>query len=272
MNQQFVDKITQKIPELKLFFDEPMKNHTTFRIGGTADVYVQPDDMQLKILLETARETDMPVTVIGNGSNLLVGDFGIRGLVIEIGKGMKDITISGKTITASAGAGLGAAASKAAEAGLCGMEFASGIPGNIGGAVVMNAGAYGGEIKQIIKNATVITLDGQIKTLSADELELSYRHSCIPENNYIVISAVFTLEDGDKALIKEKMADFRQRRIDKQPLEYPSCGSTFKRPPGQYIQKTRRIFCRKTYNGQQSGRIYSRRSTGFSKTLWICNK
>ena len=168
MNQQFVDKITQKIPELKLFFDEPMKNHTTFRIGGTADVYVQPDDMQLKILLETARETDMPVTVIGNGSNLLVGDFGIRGLVIEIGKGMKDITISGKTITASAGAGLGAAASKAAEAGLCGMEFASGIPGNIGGAVVMNAGAYGGEIKQIIKNATVITLDGQIKTLSAD--------------------------------------------------------------------------------------------------------
>ena len=196
MNQQFVDKITQKIPELKLFFDEPMKNHTTFRIGGTADVYVQPDDMQLKILLETARETDMPVTVIGNGSNLLVGDFGIRGLVIEIGKGMKDITISGKTITASAGAGLGAAASKAAEAGLCGMEFASGIPGNIGGAVVMNAGAYGGEIKQIIKNATVITLDGQIKTLSADELELSYRHSCIPENNYIVISAVFTLEDG----------------------------------------------------------------------------
>ena len=110
------------------------------------------------------------------------------------------------------------------------MEFASGIPGNIGGAVVMNAGAYGGEIKQIIKNATVITLDGQIKTLSADELELSYRHSCIPENNYIVISAVFTLEDGDKALIKEKMADFRQRRIDKQPLEYPSAGSTFKRP------------------------------------------
>ena len=130
MNQQFVDKITQKIPELKLFFDEPMKNHTTFRIGGTADIYVQPDDMQLKILLETARETDMPVTVIGNGSNLLVGDFGIRGLVIEIGKGMKDITISGKTITASAGAGLGTAASKAAEAGLCGMEFASGIPGN----------------------------------------------------------------------------------------------------------------------------------------------
>ena len=192
---------------------------------------------QLKILLETARETDMPVTVIGNGSNLLVGDFGIRGLVIEIGKGMKDITISGKTITASAGAGLGAAASKAAEAGLCGMEFASGIPGNIGGAVVMNAGAYGGEIKQIIKNATVITLDGQIKTLSADELELSYRHSCIPENNYIVISAVFTLEDGDKALIKEKMADFRQRRIDKQPLEYPSAGSTFKRPEGYFAGK-----------------------------------
>ena len=117
------------------------------------------------------------------------------------------------------------------------MEFASGIPGNIGGAVVMNAGAYGGEIKQIIKNATVITLDGQIKTLSADELELSYRHSCIPENNYIVISAVFTLEDGDKALIKEKMADFRQRRIDKQPLEYPSAGSTFKRPEGYFAGK-----------------------------------
>lgn len=237
MNQQFVDKITQKIPELKLFFDEPMKITRHF-VSEERQMYMcSRDDQQLKILLETARETDMPVTVIGNGSNLLVGDFGIRGLVIEIGKGMKDITISGKTITASAGAGLGAAASKAAEAGLCGMEFASGIPGNIGGAVVMNAGAYGGEIKQIIKNATVITLDGQIKTLSADELELSYRHSCIPENNYIVISAVFALEDGDKALIKEKMADFRQRRIDKQPLEYPSAGSTFKRPEGYFAGK-----------------------------------
>ena len=237
MNQQFVDKITQKIPELKLFFDEPMKNHTTFRIGGTADVYVQPDDMQLKILLETARETDMPVTVIGNGSNLLVGDFGIRGLVIEIGKGMKDITISGKTITASAGAGLGAAASKAAEAGLCGMEFASGIPGNIGGAVVMNAGAYGGEMKDVLKEVTVMNQDGEILTIPADKLELGYRTSIIKTAGYIVLEAVISLKKGNIEEITALSRKLSAQRIEKQPLEYPSAGSTFKRPEGYFAGK-----------------------------------
>ena len=237
MNQQFVDKITQKIPELKLFFDEPMKNHTTFRIGGTADVYVQPDDMQLKILLETARETDMPVTVIGNGSNLLVGDFGIRGLVIEIGKGMKDITISGKTITASAGAGLGAAASKAAEAGLCGMEFASGIPGNIGGAVVMNAGAYGGEMKDVLKEVTVMTAAGEILVLPAEKLEMGYRTSLVKTKGYLVLSAVIVLEQGNQEAIKARMKELTEQRVSKQPLEFPSAGSTFKRPEGYFAGK-----------------------------------
>lgn len=237
MDQRFLKSVEEQIPELKVLVDEPMKKHTTFRIGGPADFYVEPDEEQLIKLLRIAKECDMPVTVVGNGSNLLVGDGGIRGLTVGIGKGLSKIEVSDNTITAGAGAILASAASKAADASLGGMEFAAGIPGSIGGAVVMNAGAYGGEIKDIIISATVLTTDGQVKEIQKEELELSYRHSCIPEKGYIVLGAKLALTPKPQDEIRAEMAQLREKRVEKQPLEYPSAGSTFKRPEGYFAGK-----------------------------------
>lgn len=249
MNQTFVKSVTEQLPQLGLLRDEPMKKHTTFRIGGPADYYAEPDMSRISKLIEIAKACDMPVTVIGNGSNLLVGDKGIRGLVIGIGKGMSEIEVAEAVaqdftaqdnchiITAGAGAILAAVAAKAAEASLSGLEFASGIPGSVGGAVVMNAGAYGGEIKDVLIDATVLTADGELKTVTRDELDLSYRHSIVPEKGYIVLSARFRLTPKPKDEIKSYMAELRAKRVEKQPLEYPSAGSTFKRPEGYFAGK-----------------------------------
>lgn len=239
MNQTFVKSVTEQLPQLGLLQDEPMKKHTTFRIGGPADYYAEPDISRISKLIEMAKACDMPVTVIGNGSNLLVGDKGIRGLVIGIGKGMSEIIAqdNGHIITAGAGAILAAVAAKAAEASLSGLEFASGIPGSVGGAVVMNAGAYGGEIKDVLIDATVLTAEGELKTVTRDELDLSYRHSIVPEKGYIVLSARFRLTPKPKDEIKSYMAELRAKRVEKQPLEYPSAGSTFKRPEGYFAGK-----------------------------------
>lgn len=254
MNQTFVKSVTEQLPQLGLLQDEPMKKHTTFRIGGPADYYAEPDMSQISKLIEMAKACDMPVTVIGNGSNLLVGDKGIRGLVIGIGKGLSEIDVTeavaqqstaqdltaqdnGHIITAGAGAILAAVAAKAAEASLSGLEFASGIPGSVGGAVVMNAGAYGGEIKDVLIDATVLTAEGELKTVTRDELDLSYRHSIVPEKGYIVLSARFRLTPKPKDEIKSYMAELRAKRVEKQPLEYPSAGSTFKRPEGYFAAK-----------------------------------
>lgn len=239
MNQTFVKSVTEQLPQLSLMQDEPMKKHTTFRIGGPADYYAEPDVSQISKLIEIAKACDMPVAVIGNGSNLLVGDKGIRGLVIGIGKGMSEITAqgNGRIITAGAGAILAAVAAKAAEASLSGLEFASGIPGSVGGAVVMNAGAYGGEIKDVLIDATVLTAEGELKTVTRDELDLSYRHSIVPEKGYIVLSARFMLTPKPQDEIKAYMAELRAKRVEKQPLEYPSAGSTFKRPEGYFAGK-----------------------------------
>lgn len=249
MNQTFVKSVTEQLPQLGLLRDEPMKKHTTFRIGGQADYYAEPDMSRISKLIEIAKACDMPVTVIGNGSNLLVGDKGIRGLVIGIGKGMSEIEVTEAVaqdftaqdnchiITAGAGAILAAVAAKAAEASLSGLEFASGIPGSVGGAVVMNAGAYGGEIKDVLIDATVLTADGELKTVTRDELDLSYRHSIVPEKGYIVLSARFRLTPKPKDEIKSYMAELRAKRVEKQPLEYPSAGSTFKRPEGYFAGK-----------------------------------
>lgn len=249
MNQTFVKSVTEQLPQLGLLRDEPMKKHTTFRIGGPADYYAEPDMSRISKLIEIAKACDMPVTVIGNGSNLLVGDKGIRGLVIGIGKGMSEIEVTEAVaqdftaqdnchiITAGAGAILAAVAAKAAEASLSGLEFASGIPGSVGGAVVMNAGAYGGEIKDVLIDATVLTADGELKTVTRDELDLSYRHSIVPEKGYIVLSARFRLTPKPKDEIKSYMAELRAMRVEKQPLEYPSAGSTFKRPEGYFAGK-----------------------------------
>ena len=246
MNQTFVKSVTEQLPQLSLMQDEPMKKHTTFRIGGPADYYAEPDVSQISKLIEIAKACDMPVAVIGNGSNLLVGDKGIRGLVIGIGKGLSEIDVTeavaqqstaqgnGHVITAGAGAILAAVAAKAAEASLSGLEFASGIPGSVGGAVVMNAGAYGGEIKDVLIDATVLTAEGELRTVTRDELDLSYRHSIVPEKGYIVLSARFRLTSKPQDEIKSYMAELRAKRVEKQPLEYPSAGSTFKRPEGYF--------------------------------------
>ena len=216
---------------------EPMSRHTTFRTGGPADLLVQPEAEQIAPILEVCRNEEIPWTVIGNGSNLLVGDGGIRGVVLEIGKQMSDVVIEGTVITAGAGAMLSSIASRAAAAELTGMEFASGIPGSLGGAVVMNAGAYGGEMKDILQKVTVLTPDGTVQTLSVEELELSYRHSIIPEKGYLVISAVLKLQPGHADEIQSIMDDLKEKRVSKQPLEYPSAGSTFKRPEGYFAGK-----------------------------------
>ena len=254
MNQTFVKSVTEQLPQLGLLQDEPMKKHTTFRIGGPADYYAEPDMSRISKLIEMAKACDMPVTVIGNGSNLLVGDKGIRGLVIGIGKGLSEIEVTEAVaqqstaqdftaqdnchiITAGAGAILAAVAAKAAEASLSGLEFASGIPGSVGGAVVMNAGAYGGEMKDVLTSVRVMTEEGEIMELPAEKLGLGYRTSIIPEKRYIVLGAVISLTEGKKEEIKAQMDDLRQKRVSKQPLEYPSAGSTFKRPEGYFAGK-----------------------------------
>ena len=214
-----------------------MSKHTTFRIGGKADLFVSADEKSLPQILKEAADEKIPVTIIGNGSNLLVGDGGIRGLVIEIGKGMDKIEISDNIMTVGAGTLLSKAANTAAEHGLSGMEFAAGIPGSVGGAVVMNAGAYGGEMKDIIMDVDVITREGEYRRLTLEELELSYRHSCIIENEYIVVRARLMLQEKDEAQIRLVMEDLKNRRIEKQPLNFPSAGSTFKRPEGYFAGK-----------------------------------
>ena len=234
---ELFDKISGSFPKMQLMKEEPMAKHTTFRIGGPAEVYAFPNQEQLPALLEAAKKENAEVTVIGNGSNLLVGDKGIRGLVIEIGSGMNDIRVEGTKIVAGAGALLSKVANEAAAAGLGGMEFAAGIPGSIGGAVTMNAGAYGGEMKDILESVKVIDPEGMMHTLSVEELDLSYRHSCIMEKGGIVVEATIKLEKKPEEEIRAQMADLRNRRVEKQPLEYPSAGSTFKRPEGYFAGK-----------------------------------
>lgn len=233
----FYDEITTALPELKVLKDEPMSRHTTFRIGGPADYFVCPDREQIAEVLAVAKKCGMAITVIGNGSNLLVGDKGIRGLVVEIGSAMNQITVDKEHITAGAGALLSQVAAKAAAAELGGMEFAAGIPGSVGGAVTMNAGAYGGEMKDILRTVTVLTPEGELKTLDVSEMDLSYRHSCVPEQQYIVLEAEIELGYKPEKEIRAQMEELRNKRIEKQPLEYPSAGSTFKRPEGYFAGK-----------------------------------
>ena len=234
---ELFDKIFGSFPEMRLMKEELMAKHTTFRIGGPAEVYACPNQEQLPALLEAAKKENAEVTVIGNGSNLLVGDKGIRGLVIEIGSGMNDIRVEGTKIVAGAGALLSKVANEAAAAGLGGMEFAAGIPGTLGGAVRMNAGAYGGEMKQVLESVEVMTADGEFLTIPVEEMGLAYRTSVVEQKNYIVLEAVISLEKGNPEKIKEVMDDLKEKRVTKQPLEYASAGSTFKRPEGYFAGK-----------------------------------
>ena len=237
MYKEFYDKLKAIVSTEQIAENEPMSKHTTFRIGGNADMFVLPTLLELPEILSLAKANEVPVTIIGNGSNLLVGDKGIRGLVISLGKGADEIKLEGTRLTVGAGALLSKIAAEAAKNNLAGFEFAAGIPGTLGGAVVMNAGAYGGEIKDVIVSAKVLTPEGEVLDLTKEELELSYRHSCIPEKEYIVMEAVLELTPGEETQIREMMTDFKNRRVEKQPLEYPSAGSTFKRPEGYFAGK-----------------------------------
>ena len=235
MMQEFCHKLKNVITKGTVLTEEPMIRHTSFQIGGAAEIFVQPatgDEVRQAICL--AKEEQIPFFVVGNGSNLLVSDDGFRGMIVQIGRNLQEISVEDNVIYAQAGALLSRVARTALEHGLTGMEFAAGIPGSLGGAVAMNAGAYGGEMKDILTDAEVLTPDGEIKILSLEELDLSYRHSCIFDEDYIVLSVHLQLEQGDKTVIRNRMDELARARREKQPLEYPSAGSTFKRPEGYF--------------------------------------
>lgn len=237
MNDQFLTELQNVMGGSGIFMEEPMKKHTTFRVGGPADVLVQPDETALPAILALCRQYYVPYSFIGNGSNLLVGDKGIRGVVIEMTDPMGNIEVHGTKITAQAGAMLSKIANTAASNGLGGMEFAAGIPGSVGGAVVMNAGAYGGEMKDIIERVYVLDENGARLELDRDALDFGYRHSCIPDKKYIVTKVVLELVPRDEAEIRSEMKELNEKRAEKQPLQYPSAGSTFKRPEGYFAGK-----------------------------------
>lgn len=218
--------------------NEPMKKHTTFRIGGPADYFVIPHSKEeLQKAVKLCKEQEAPYYILGNGSNLLVGDKGYRGVVIQVYKNLGRVEVEGEELFAEAGAPLSVAAKQAQRASLTGLEFASGIPGTVGGAVAMNAGAYGGEMKDVLKEVTVLTGDGDFLTIPKEELELGYRTSIVLKRGYLVLSARLALEKGDEGEIAARMEELKEKRVTKQPLEYPSAGSTFKRPEGYFAGK-----------------------------------
>ncbi len=210
-----------------------MTRHTTFEIGGPADWMALPSTVaDAATVIRMTAEYSLPLTVIGKGSNLLVRDKGIRGVVMKIGEPMSSLRCEGEQVIAGAGALLSDVANFAAESGLTGMEFAVGIPGSIGGAVFMNAGAYDGEISHVVEQVTAVCLDGSVSTYSADDIRFGYRHSIFQDNHCVICEVRLKLHSGDKTKIKAVMADLTQRRESKQPLEWPSAGSTFRRPQG----------------------------------------
>ncbi|WCG28286.1 UDP-N-acetylmuramate dehydrogenase [Enterococcus durans] len=228
------EDLVKNLPEIDLLFDEPLMNYTFTKTGGPADVLVFPKTKnEVKEVVDYCRIHDLPWLVLGNASNLIVQDGGIRGVVLMLTE-MKAIRVEGSMVVAEAGAKLIDTTYAALDASLTGFEFACGIPGSIGGAVYMNAGAYGGEIKDVFAEVDVLLADGSMKTLSNEEMDFSYRHSAIQELNGIVLEARFQLTAGDFETIKGRMVELTELRQSKQPLEYPSCGSVFKRPVGHY--------------------------------------
>ena len=234
---QWLEEIRAALPDLVVYQQEPMKKHTTFRVGGSADLYVCPKKQELPVILGLAKKKGLAVTVIGNGSNLLVGDKGYRGVILQIFKKMNQIRVEENKIYAGAGALLSKIAATALSESLTGFEFAAGIPGTLGGGVAMNAGAYGGEIKDCIVSAKVLTKEGERVVLKKEDLQLSYRNSVILQKGYLVLEATFSFEKGNPAEIQEEIKELNKRRREKQPLEYPSAGSTFKRPEGYFAGK-----------------------------------
>ena len=238
LREEIIKRLEQTVESDQFLREEPMKKHITFRVGGPAACFLTPSTKeQIREILHICQEEKTPYFILGNGSNLLVSDQGFDGVVLQVYKNMNQVTVEGEHLRVQAGALLSATARKALEAGLTGMEFAAGIPGTMGGAAVMNAGAYGGEMKDILESVTVLTPEGEQKELKNEELQLGYRTSVVKEKGYIVPEAVLSLKKGDPEAIKSRMDELKEQRVTKQPLEYPSAGSTFKRPEGYFAGK-----------------------------------
>lgn len=232
---EFLTKLKEVVNEKHLLLQEPMANHTTFRIGGPADYLFLPgSEQEIIAVLKLTRQFSVPVTVIGNGSNMLVRDKGIRGLVLKLGENMSYVKKQGRCLVTGAGTILGDVSRYAENQHLTGMEFAVGIPGSIGGAVFMNAGAYEGEMSQIVMAVSAVCPDGTAKRFTRDMLDFGYRHSIFQDNHCIIYEVEVQLVLGQQRSINQRMCDFTQRRESKQPIELPSAGSTFKRPPGYF--------------------------------------
>lgn len=226
------------VPAERIFINEPMKKHTTFQVGGNADCLIAiENEEELKSLIRYLNQIEIPYLILGNGSNLLVSDDGFRGIVLKTKGSFSDITVEGELITAQAGALLSQVAKAACEQGLAGFEFAAGIPGTVGGGVVMNAGAYGGEMSQVVQEVEVIDKSGEILVMDNSSMEFGYRRSAIKNYPFVVKQVTFKLQKGDKEQIKAKMDELAAARREKQPLEFPSAGSTFKRPEGYFAGK-----------------------------------
>lgn len=233
-----LDFIREYVPKEDILLNEPMSGHTTFRAGGEAACLIRISSAkQLAALLPYLKEKEVPCFVLGNGSNLLVGDKGYCGVMLQIGSKMNTVTVEGNCIRAGAGALLPRVAACALENGLTGLEFASGIPGSVGGGIVMNAGAYGGEMKQVVGQVTVMDEHGEITVIENRAMEFGYRTSIIKHKPLTVLEAVFSLRPGNKKEIRAQMEELAGRRKSKQPLEYASAGSTFKRPEGFFAGK-----------------------------------
>ncbi len=236
--KDFEQLLIEAAGEDNVKFNESMKNHTTFRIGGAARYFVMPDSVAvLQEVLHLCVSNQVPYFIIGNGSNLLVSDTGYDGVVIQLFKNYNEVRVEGSCVRAQAGALLSKVASSALNAGLTGFEFAAGIPGTVGGAIVMNAGAYGGEMKDIVEEVTAMDEQGNVIVLHREELDLGYRTSILQKKSYIALEVLFKLENGSKAAIKTRMDELKELRTSKQPLEFPSAGSTFKRPEGNFAGK-----------------------------------
>ena len=238
MSDEIVTRLINITGKDNVRINEPMKNHTTFKIGGPAQYYVTPESVtQIQEVVSLCRNMNIPLHVIGNGSNILVGDDGVDGVVLALFNTFSDYEIKDNVITAQAGMSLIKLAVIALREGLTGLEFASGIPGSVGGAVYMNAGAYDGQMKDVVTSVTVLDEAGNIRILGRDELDMGYRTSAVAKNNMIVLQVVIELKYGDKEQIKARMNQLSELRKQKQPLEYPSAGSTFKRPEGYFAGK-----------------------------------
>ena len=235
ISSAMLETLEQYVPQENILLGEPMSRHTTFRIGGEADCFVEIENMeQLMQVKRYLQMVDQPYLVLGNGSNLLVSDKGYEGVVLHVGSHMQQIQVQGDRMVVQAGALMSQVAKAAWEQGLTGMEFASGIPGTIGGGVIMNAGAYGGEISQVVTQVKVVDREGHVLELNNATMEFGYRTSAIKHQPFTVAEVTLQLAPGEREAIQSRMEELAAKRREKQPLEYPSAGSTFKRPEGYY--------------------------------------